>query len=206
MLYWRHRISCLLPILDLADLEVKQRHDNLLARFLPPNTAKGQAVKLCGERARRVIESGDDGSSALLLFQGQGATHENEATDGHGPICEPGNYASIGCIQTLSFSRGMSHISSSDPGAKPDIDPGYFSHPLDLELMACHLLTCLKVQAAEPISSNFKPDGKRNREKVFIETHEDAKQYLIDTAKTTYHCCGTCSTRPKDQSELWIVI
>ena len=147
-----------------------------------------------------MVKSGNDGSGALFLFQAQGVTHENEATPEHGPFYQAGNYTSIGCIQTHPLSRGRSHISSSDAGAKPSIDPCYFSHPPDLELMSHHIMSCLKIRQSEPISSYFKPDGKRNHEKAYIKNLEDAKQYLIDTAKTAYHCCGTCSMRPKDQN------
>ena len=148
---------------------------------------------------RQVLESGDDGSGALFLFAAQGVTHENEATDEHGPIYQPGSFTSIGCIQTHPLSKGRSHISSNETGAKPDIDPCYFSQPLDLELMSRHLLACLKIRDTEPMSRYFKPDGKRNHDKAYIRNLEEAKQYLVDTAKTTYHCCGTCSMRPKDQ-------
>ena len=188
-----------LPILELADLEGKQRQADLLAEFPASITAHAEANKAHEKAVRQIIESGDDGSGALFLFQAQGVTHENEATDDHGPIYQPGNFSSIGCIQTHPLSKGRSHISSKKPGAKPDIDPCYFSHPLDLELMSCHLLACLKVRDTEPISRYFKPNGKRNHDKAYIKSLEDAKQYLIDTAKTTYHCCGTCSMRSKDQ-------
>lgn len=65
--------------------------------------------------------------------------------------------------------------------------------------MSRHLLMCLKIRNTAPILRYFKPDGKRNHDKAYIRKLEDAKQYLVDTAKTTYHCCGTCSMRPKDQ-------
>ena len=188
-----------LPVLDLVSPERKQQQADLLAKVPVSGAAEGEATKAHEAAVRRVIESGDDGSGALFLFQAQGVTHENEAGPGHGPVYQPGNFASIGCIQTHPLSKGKSHISSSDPAAKPDIDPNYFSHPIDLELMSHHLMTCLKVRDTEPISSYFKPDGKRNHEKAYIKNLEDAKQYLVDTAKTAYHCCGTCSMRPKDK-------
>ncbi|MCJ1382288.1 hypothetical protein MMC17_005401 [Xylographa soralifera] len=188
-----------LPVLELVDPDGKQRQSDILAMFPASSTAHGEAATAHEEAVRQVIESGDDGSGALFLFQAQEVTHENEATDTHGPVYQPGNFASIGCIQTHPLSKGRSHISSNEPGAKPDIDPCYFSHPLDLELMSRHLLTCLKIRDSEPISSYFKPDGKRNHDKAYIKNLEDAKQYLVDTAKTTYHCCGTCSMRPMDR-------
>ena len=188
-----------LPVLELVDPEGKQRQADILAKFPASSAAHGDSTKAHEQAVRQVIESGDDGSGALFLFLAQGVTHENEATDDHGPIYQPGNFASIGCIQTHPLSKGRSHISSNETSAKPDIDPCYFSHPLDLELMSRHLLMCLKIRDAEPISRYFKPDGKRSHDKAYIRNLEDAKQYLVDTAKTTYHCCGTCSMRPKDQ-------
>ncbi|MCJ1311400.1 hypothetical protein MMC25_005071 [Agyrium rufum] len=171
----------------------------VLTLFPSSSTAEGEADRQHEEIVRRVIESGDDGSGALFLISAQGVTYENAATEDHGPVYQPENFASIGCIQTHPLSKGRPHISSNKPDTKPDIDPCYFSHPLDLKLMSRHLLTCLKIRDSEPLSRYFEPDGKRNHEKAFIKTLEEAKQYLIDTAETTYHCCGTWSMRPRDQ-------
>ena len=181
-----------LPVLELGHPDGKQRQSDILAMFPASSAAHEEAV-------RHVIDSGNDGSGALFLFQAQGVTHENEATDTHGLVYQQGNFASIGCIQTHPFSKGRLHISSNEPGAKPDIDPRYYSHPLDLELRSRHLLTCLKIRDSEPISHYFKLDGKRDHEKAYIKSLEDAKGYRLDTAKTAYRCCGTCSMRPKDQ-------
>ena len=48
----------------------------------------------------------------------------------------PGNYITIMAGLNHPLSRGRVHISSKDPRAKPTIDPGYLSHPVDLELLA----------------------------------------------------------------------
>lgn len=188
-----------LPVLELVDPEGKQGQADILASLPASSAAHGDSTKVHEQIMRQLIGSGNDGSGALFLFPAQDVTHGNEATDDHGPVYQPGNFASIGCIQTHPLSKGRSHISSSETGAKPDIDPCYFSHPLDLELMSRHLLMCLKIRDAAPISHYFKPDGKRNHDKAFIRNLEDAKQYLVDAAKTAYHCCGTCSMCPKDQ-------
>ncbi|KAI9714895.1 MAG: hypothetical protein M1820_000184 [Bogoriella megaspora] len=188
-----------LPVSELVDAERKQRQADILAKLPLFTTEDDKVARIHEEAVRKVIESGDDGSGSLFLVLAQGVTHENEATAEHGPIYQPGNFASIGCIQTHPFSTGWSHISSKDPSAKPDIDPCYFSHPLDLELMSRHLLMCVKIRETEPISHYFKPNGKRNHAKAHIRTLDDAKRYLVETAKTAYHCCGTCSMRPKDQ-------
>ncbi|KAL9059382.1 MAG: hypothetical protein Q9162_001251 [Coniocarpon cinnabarinum] len=144
-----------------------------------------------------MISHGQDGSGAYLLLQGQGVTHENEANADYDPIYQPGNFASIGVCQTHPLSRGSSHVKSSEPSSPPTIDPGYFTHPLDLEIMARHVLDCEMMRYTEPLNSLFKPNGRRNHARAHIRDLEDARRYLRETAKTTYHCCGTCSMRPK---------
>ena len=182
-----------LPLQDASNPSLKnQFQTDFLAKLETSSNPHEQAV-------RDILQKGDDGSGALFLFQAQGVTHENEATAEHGPVLQDGNFFSFGCIQTHPLSTGSSHISSKDASAKPAIDPKYFSNPLDIELMARHLLFCLEVQKREPLSNYFVPNGRRNHAKAFIQDIDDAKQYLRDTAKTTYHCCGTCSMRPKDQ-------
>lgn len=53
---------------------------------------------------------------------------------------DPGNYVGSATALTSPFSRGSSHISSSDPKAHSTIDPRYLSHPLGLWIMADALL------------------------------------------------------------------
>jgi GMC oxidoreductase len=50
------------------------------------------------------------------------------------------NFASLGVMQSIPFSRGNSHITSANLDDNPRIDPQFFSNPLDLEIMAHHLL------------------------------------------------------------------
>ena len=184
-----------LPVMEFAGPEGQKQQADLLEKHSSQNRGRPEDF----QAVRDIIENGNDGSGALFLFHGQGVTHENEPTESHGPIYQDGNFASIGCIQTHPFSRGNSHISSVDPDAKPEIDPRYFSHPLDLEFMARHLLACQTIRQSEPISSLFKPEGRRNHIKAHVKSIEDAKQYLIDTAKTTYHSCGTCAMLPREK-------
>ncbi|KAM5444666.1 hypothetical protein MferCBS31731_000120 [Microsporum ferrugineum] len=48
----------------------------------------------------------------------------------------PENYISVMVGLNHPLSRGSVHIGSSDPMASPTIDPGYLSHPLDMEILA----------------------------------------------------------------------
>lgn len=182
-----------LPVMDPASPSLELAYQSeLLAKLAKSDSPHEQVV-------REIIEKGNDGTGALFLFQAQGVTHENEATAEHGPVLQPENFFSIGCIQTHPLSKGSTHISSGDASAKPVINPNYFSNPLDIELMARHLLFCLQIRETEPLAKYFVPNGKRSHAKAFINNLDEAKQYLRDTAKTTYHTCGTCSMRPREK-------
>ncbi|RAQ58342.1 glucose dehydrogenase [Aspergillus flavus] len=51
------------------------------------------------------------------------------------------NVAILGVIQCHPLSRGSIHISSGtdDPDSKPEVDPRFYSNPVDIELMTRHL-------------------------------------------------------------------
>jgi choline dehydrogenase len=69
------------------------------------------------------------------------------------PSEEPGMWVTIGACSTRSFSRGSVHINSSNPTAHPSIDPAYFKHPLDVDMMARALLHVLSFTEIEPMKS-----------------------------------------------------
>jgi choline dehydrogenase-like flavoprotein len=46
----------------------------------------------------------------------------------------------------------------------------------------------------------FKPNGKRNQADAFnIKDLEGAQKYVLDTATTAYHTCGTAAMLPKEK-------
>lgn len=46
----------------------------------------------------------------------------------------------------------------------------------------------------------FKPDGKRNHPDAFqIRDLEGAKEYILDTATTAYHSCGSAAMLPREK-------
>jgi len=53
---------------------------------------------------------------------------------------EPGMWCTVGACSTRPLSRGHVHISSSDPTVQPTIDPAYYKHPLDLDVIARSVL------------------------------------------------------------------
>lgn len=181
-----------MPVLDFSDEDGRKRQSELLEKY-PPKPEDEEYYNI----VRSIIETPDECSAAWLMFLAQANLHE-AGTSFVGSDLQPENFASLGCSQSHPFSRGTSHISSADINAIPDIDPRYFSHPADLEIMARHVQTLETLRQTKELSPFFKPDGKRNHPDSFnIKDLEGAKKYVLDTALTTYHTCGTAAMLPR---------
>ncbi|RSM04170.1 hypothetical protein CEP52_006970 [Fusarium oligoseptatum] len=148
---------------------------------------------------RSILEKPDATSAACFLFQVQANLHEGGKSI-VGSSLMPENFVSLGCFQSHPLSRGATHISSADVNAVPDIDPRYFSHPADLEILARHVQALEDLRQTKALGAFIKPDGKRNHPDSFhIGTLEGAKKYVLDTASTTFHACGTAAMLPKEK-------
>ncbi|KAF2103459.1 choline dehydrogenase [Rhizodiscina lignyota] len=98
----------------------------------------------------------------------------------------------VGCV-THPLSRGSTHITSTDPAVMPRIDPRYLSHPLDLEVLARHILYFTTIAQTAPMSDVIKSNGARDPENAPFKTLEEAKEFTKAAASTQYHPCGTCA-------------
>lgn len=108
------------------------------------------------------------------------------------------NFISLGCSQSHRFSRGATHITSADAIVLPSIDPRCLSYPADLQVMALHLQHLERLHHSEHLAPFFKTGGKRNHPSALhIAELDKAKEYILDTAATTYHSCGTTAMLPK---------
>ncbi|KAL5119530.1 hypothetical protein ACEQ8H_002595 [Pleosporales sp. CAS-2024a] len=117
---------------------------------------------------------------------------------------EPGMWAALGACSTRSLSRGSVHITSSDPSSHSAIDPAYFQHPLDLDMMARAILHCITFTEIEPLKSIFRRD--EHGELIVAKsggplpkTLEEAKEYVRKNTVTEYHPTGTCAMLPRDK-------
>jgi choline dehydrogenase-like flavoprotein len=117
---------------------------------------------------------------------------------------DPGNFLGVAAVITHPFSRGIVHIASSDSKEKLTIDPRYFSHPLDLEILAHGLLSSQTVVETKPLADVAKnsPDlvGKKIQPSFKIDSKLDierAKEFVKEVAISSWHPIGTCSMSPK---------
>ena len=104
------------------------------------------------------------------------------------------DYVSLNAMLAHPFSRGSVHIRSSSPMEKPTVDFAYLTHPLDIELLARHILSLERLLTCEPLASCVKKDGKRLPASFpRMATLEDAKRMIRACAHTNYHPAGTCA-------------
>ncbi|PYH28646.1 GMC family oxidoreductase [Aspergillus neoniger CBS 115656] len=134
----------------------------------------------------------------IFMFLAQANLHESGKSF-VGQKLLPGNFLSLGLIQTLPFSRGAVHIASADPTVSPIIEPRYFSNPLDMNLMARNLLSLERLHSVKPIADYLVEGGCRNHPDAFLTDLESAKKYLRDTATTSYHLSGTAAMLPQEK-------
>lgn len=109
----------------------------------------------------------------------------------------PGNHCTVIVMLSHPLSRGSVHITSASPEHTSTneglaIDPRYFSHPLDIEVLARHVRFAEEsIGRAEPLARYFKPRAAR------FDSQEKAKEYVRRTGRGAHHFTGTCSMLPR---------
>ena len=105
------------------------------------------------------------------------------------------------------LSTGTIHISSSDPKIDPEIDPGYLTHPGDIEVIVKGLEMLEKMAATSP----FKEKIKKRYHPVELDLgdRKSVEEYLRKTCATEYHPIGTVAMGKKgvgavdDRLKVW---
>lgn len=148
-----------------------------------------------------ILGDPSEASASQFMFLAQANFHQYSKSKSFvGGELHPQNFASLGCSQTHALSRGNTHIASANAEDKPIIDPRYFSHPADLEIMARHLQSLESLRHTKELAPFFKVNGARNHPDAFkISDLGEAKKYVRDTASTTYHLCGTAIMLPREK-------
>ncbi|KAI9148432.1 GMC oxidoreductase family protein [Paramyrothecium foliicola] len=110
-----------------------------------------------------------------------------------------GKFLSIGLILAQPISRGSVHIQSTDVDSSPIINPDYFSHPLDLEIMAHHMRFIDSLMTSPPLAKLVKQPLRRRDPASHFKNIEEAKKYLKTSAISMWHLAGTCAMLPKEK-------
>ncbi len=167
---------------------------DLLQQYSPDAKNKLQYDAIC-----KILQAPDEGTGALFMFLAQANLHDSETAKDYLQNLQPGSFISLGACQAHVFSRGMSHIVSNNFSDAPKIDPRYFSHPLDLELLARHVQFLEHLARSPPLANYIKPNGKRNHSTAYVKDLAAAKDYIRTTALSNYHPAGTCAMLPRSE-------
>ncbi|KFX92057.1 hypothetical protein O988_07453 [Pseudogymnoascus sp. VKM F-3808] len=105
------------------------------------------------------------------------------------------------------LSMGTIHITSSDPQIDPAIDPGYLTHPADVEVFFKGLEMITKIAATSPFKEKIK--RRYHPEELDMGDRESVVEYLRKTCTTEYHPIGSLAMGKKgvgavdDRLKVW---
>ncbi|KAJ5946440.1 CAZyme family AA3 [Penicillium verhagenii] len=185
--------SAYMTLPELADGELqKLLHENLQAQNLSPG------LKAQYDLLRKMLEDEIEPSGQYTLAPFQILPEMGPSPKGIFGMTEPENFVSIVSVLNRPFSRGNVHLTSSDAKENPQFDPGFFSHPLDLELHARHVRWLETLAWTEPMAALLKPDGRRLQNSSRDITLETARELARDRIICHYHVAGSTAMMPRE--------
>ncbi|CAK41595.1 uncharacterized protein An13g01960 [Aspergillus niger] len=141
----------------------------------------------------------DPDRTAYLAALGQ-TNYSKDLNDGTIPAASPGKFITLGVMLSQPLSRGSVYITSNNPETPPMIDPGYLSNPLDLEVIARHLLGVKNLAESPQLGELLEQPLKfRDPAADFQGDLDAAKKYARDNLVSMWHFVGTCSMLPREK-------
>lgn len=190
-----------LPVLEHASDEGQKALKSLLDRNRPApgSSPEDSRAKAFYNVAETTLLDQKEPSGAYVTALAQ-ITIPLDANAEKPPAALPGRFITIGSMLSQPLSRGSVHIRSRDPSAQPIIDPNYLSHPIDVEIMAHHILQTKKIAGLAPFNNLLqKPLTHRDPAADFTDL-EAAKAYARRNAISMWHLGGTCAMLPKEKA------
>ena len=96
-------------------------------------------------------------------------------------------------------SRGSVQITSRDPHAMPDVDPGWFADPADMDTVLAGVARARDIAGQPPLGFFGQKEllpGKRVKRRAALE------RWVRKNVMTTYHFAGSCAFGTKDDDVL----
>ncbi|KAI0173600.1 oxidoreductase [Hypoxylon sp. FL1284] len=149
------------------------------------------------ETAKEILLDPTRASGAYLTAIGQNPVAPDPTTGG---VTEPleGKFLTVVAILAQPLSRGSVHAISRDTAIPPTIDPRYLSNPIDVEVLARHLLYLQDVIRSPPLCTLLKKPLKHFHSAADFNDLEGAKKYIKARANTMWHVAGTCCMLPEE--------
>lgn len=194
-------INCFafMPVVQFQSFEGKLALNRLLET---KSSRQIKAGRIAEENfVRSVISSANKNSAVYFTFAAQanfGA--EANKTKEKPKEADKGNYITLCALLSYPLSRGSVHIRSASMVDQPIVDPKFLDHPMDLEVLANHLLFLISLSTTEPFASILKTHGRQKPDLAPNGNDlEAAKDYLGRTVTAGWHPVGTCRMGPRDQ-------
>lgn len=113
------------------------------------------------------------------------------------------SYFTVIGISNHNFSRGTIHATSKDPLADPEIDPHYFEHDIDRQMLVAMIQFCRKVANVEPLKSFIANSPEESELNPGLEYQLDealATGWIHKGTGTVYHAAGSLSMLPREKN------
>ncbi|OTB15722.1 putative GMC oxidoreductase [Daldinia sp. EC12] len=111
----------------------------------------------------------------------------------------PGKYIDFGTILAQPLSRGSVHIKSNDPSDAPVINPQYLTNPIDVEVLAEHVLYLHTLAASPALKDILKQPLKPSPSAACFTDLDGAKKYIPGRSISMWHPAGTCTMLPEEK-------
>lgn len=195
-------VNAILPVPDFQGPNGKAALDDVLSTTTEDATP-GPFSPSHSSFVRQVLGNPAEGVGSLFTYPSRCnviPTGAGASIIHHGEDSAPGNFLTICAALLYPLSRGSSHISSTDPTAKPVINPRYLEHPLDLEVLARFLQYIEKITHSAPLNKYLKPNGRRNYgAPMNMSDMAVAKDYTKKSGLSCWHPTSTCAMLPQER-------
>ncbi|KAI1409899.1 GMC oxidoreductase [Hypoxylon sp. FL1857] len=188
-----------LPMIEHLSEEGQKPIKQLFSQHQPSgNSSHEVRSRSFHELAENTFLNPNMPSAAYLAVLAQQALPVDPDSDSPaGPI--PGSFITLGVMLSQPLSRGSVHITSNDPMAAPAIDPKYLSNPIDIEVLARHMLYLETIATSPPFSKLLKQPLIRRDPASYLPDIETAKKYIRTSAISMWHFGGTCPMLPEEK-------
>ncbi|KAE8410629.1 aryl-alcohol dehydrogenase [Aspergillus pseudocaelatus] len=171
----------------------------LFINHIPEKSQEHRATQAYYDIAKTTVLDSKQPSAVYLSALGQ-TNYAKDLNDKTIPAASPGKFVTLGVMLSQPLSRGSVHIASISPETPPIIDPGYLSNPLDLDVIARHLLGIKNLAESPQLGELLEQPLKfRDPAADFQGDLDAAKKYARENLVSMWHFAGTCSMLPRER-------
>ncbi|KAK7731043.1 hypothetical protein SLS53_008845 [Cytospora paraplurivora] len=190
-----------LPVLEEVSSEGQDTVKKLLEQHRPgqgnsPDIARARAYY---DVTEKTLLDPKEPSAAYLTALAH-ISFPIDANAAYIPPNLPGKFVTVGAMLSQPLSRGSVHIRSGDPSVLPIVDPKYLSHPIDVEIMARHMLHAKTIAASSPLNKLLHEPLTYSDPASNFSDVESAKDYARANLVSMWHLAGTCAMLPRERA------